>query len=98
MDFSEIENDLKNVKVRKFYRVWEPFMRKYDCRRVCELGVYKGDNFQRMIVHQPEVAVAVDLWKDDGIRSHNDVNYTQAELESQYKYFKKKVKGTTIGT
>ena len=93
MDFSEIENDLKNVKVRKFYRVWEPFMRKYDCRRVCELGVYKGDNFQRMIVHQPEVAVAVDLWKDDGIRSHNDVNYTQAELESQYKYFKKKVKG-----
>lgn len=86
MEFSEIKKDLQNLRVKGWYRVWEPFMKKYNCQKVCELGVYKGDHFARLIAHRPELAVAVDLWRDDGVPSHNDSHYSQEELDGQYEH------------
>lgn len=91
MDFNEVSQDLKNIKVRNWHRVWEPFMKKYKCEYVCELGIYKGENFINMINHNPKLAVAVDNWTDDGVPSRNDAGYSQNELENQYEYFKKSV-------
>lgn len=88
---TEIENDFKNLKIRGWHRVWEPFMKKYDCQAVCELGVYKGENFMRMIAHNPKIAVAVDSWIDDGQFPHNDGRYSQTQLEDQYEFFKTSV-------
>lgn len=93
MEFDEIVKDLRNIrpkntKTRDWSRLWEPFMRKYKCDRVCELGVFKGSNFLEMIRHSPEIAVAVDTWNNDGVNSKRDAKYTKEELELQYENFK----------
>lgn len=80
------------LSLRKDMRVWEPFMRKYNCQRVCELGVYKGDNFEEMIAHNPKLAVAVDAWKDFGGRPKKYDDYTQEEFEAQYEFVKTRFK------
>lgn len=63
-------------------------MKKYKCDYICELGVYKGQNFLEMIAHGPKLAVAVDSWIEDGVPSRNDGHHSQAELDSMYKDFK----------
>lgn len=88
MDWDEIAKDLKNLKIRHWHRVWEPFMHKYNCDHICELGVYRGENFWEIIRHNPKMAVAVDTWNNDGVHSPKDSCYTRAELDSQYEYFK----------
>lgn len=54
-------------------------MRKYKCDVICEVGIRKGINFGRLIKHKPQVAVAVDIWKDDK---------EMEEMERQYTNFK----------
>lgn len=88
---NEVINDLNSLIFNKHYRVWEPFMRKYNCEAICEIGVRSGENFEKMIAHNPKVAVAVDIWKEDGVRSRNDVAYPQDELDKQYEDFKSRV-------
>lgn len=90
-DLSAIEADFKAIKTSHYYKVWEPFMRKYDCQKVCELGVYKGDNFMNMIAHSPKLAVAVDTWNNEGVHSEGDAKYSKKELEAQFDYFKSRV-------
>lgn len=91
MEFTDIAADFKSLTIRHWHRVWEPFMRKYQCDYVCELGVHKGENFHNMIAHSPKLAVAVDAWVNDGTPSHNDGGYTQEELNNQYAYFQTQV-------
>jgi len=95
MELSEIKNDLYSLIKRKSgtkKKVWEPFMRKYGCQVICEIGVFRGENFQYMIQHNPKVAVAIDSWFDDGLtyggfpEKYN--NFTQKELDEQYEDFK----------
>ncbi len=62
---NESVEDLKNLEARNNRLVWEPFMRKYKCNYICEVGVFGGKNFVEMIAHNPKLAVAVDIWKDD---------------------------------
>lgn len=93
MKFDEVAHDLRHLRLRNWHRVWEPFMSKYECDYICEIGVCEGINFNEMIAHNPKRAVAVDIWKDDGIPSHNDGRRNQAELDEQYKTFKKVIKG-----
>lgn len=85
---NEVINDLNSLEFNKRYRIWKPFMRKYDCQIICEIGVREGNNFQRMIEHNPKVAIAVDIWKDDGIMARNDLAYPQNRLDQQYEDFK----------
>jgi hypothetical protein len=87
---NEIAKDFNNIKSLNYHKVWEPFMRKYKCDIVCELGVFKGDNFVEMVKHKPKLAVAVDEWRDSGLPRKYDV-YTQSEFDEQYEFFKERV-------
>jgi len=93
MNKNEVLDDLSSLIYNKKYKVWEPFMRKYDCQVICEVGVREGHNFEEMIRHNPKVALAVDLWKDDGVVARNDIACTQAQLDKQYKDFMDKFLG-----
>lgn len=85
----KVIKDLEIVRSvgRKMPYNWEPFMRKYHCDTICELGVCKGTNFSEMIKHEPQLAIAVDSWIEDGIVSRNDGRYSQEELDKQYQHF-----------
>lgn len=89
MDINQVIEDLQKVRWKRKHYVWEPFMRKYNCNIICEIGVCRGNNFREMIKHNPKVAVAVDSWVDDGAVSRNDGGYSQEELNKQYEDFKK---------
>jgi len=84
--------DLKNLEIRKRRLVWKPFMEKYDCQRICELGVKAGVNFDRLIAHKPEVAVAVDIWKEDTDIARNDTGWKQERLDALYEEFTERMK------
>ena len=83
--------DLQSLIIKGKHRFWRPFMIKYDCQRICEIGVRKGRNFRRMIDHHPQVAVAVDCWIDDGVKPRNDILLTQSDLDKQYEDFKERM-------
>lgn len=85
---NEVEKDLNNLERRNYRRIWEPFMRKYKCDYVCEIGVYEGGNFLQMIAHNPKLAVAVDSWIDDHVSSRNESHLSQEVLDKQYLDFK----------
>ncbi len=70
------------------FRDWEPYLRKYHCDVVCELGVQKGNNFINMIKHNPKLAVGIDIWKEDGLPGTNDGNYSPKILDDMYEYVK----------
>jgi hypothetical protein len=76
--------DLKNLKLIRGKRYWKPFMEKYDCQIICEVGVFAGRNFGRMIEHTPRLAVGVDIWKNDGKYEHNDAEFSQEDLDKLY--------------
>jgi len=86
----QVKQDL--LSLRKDKRVWEPFMRKYNCQSICELGVYRGDHLASLIAHNPKLAVAVDAWKDFGERPKKYDDYTQEEFEAQYEFVKTRFK------
>lgn len=77
-------------------RTWKPFMEKYNCQIICEIGVDEGDNFSMMIEHNPKVAVAIDAWKNDWVISRNDQGYQQKELDQIYATFKARMIGKTF--
>ncbi len=84
--------DLRQLPIlNDYYRLWQSFMEKYDCRAVAEIGISEGDNFELMIKHNPKVAVAIDPWIDDGILAHNDSDDLQETLDKMYQGFLKKV-------
>ena len=87
MDIPEAITDLRNLKINKDKRVWRPFMEKYDCQTVCEIGVFAGRNFFGLIQHKPQLAVAIDAWINDGITSHNDAGLSQVALDKEYMNF-----------
>jgi len=88
MELSEQIKSLQTLKVcRRKVRVWEPYMRKYNCDVVAEIGVCKGNNFELFVAHNPTIAIAVDSWINDGVVSRNDRGYSQNELDVQYTNF-----------
>lgn len=91
MDIPEAIVDLQKLKIHAGKRVWQPFMQKYNCQTICELGILSGENFELMISHTPIEAVAVDAWANDGIASHNDPGLSQMVLDQLYKDFKGKM-------
>ncbi len=84
----EAITDLRALEFMEERRVWEPFMRKYNCQRITEIGVLEGQNFKRMIEHNPEKAVAVDAWINDGVVSRDDLGYPQERLNQMHNKFK----------
>jgi hypothetical protein len=90
---NQVLEDLSSLRYNRYYRIWKPFMQKYNCQTICEIGIRQGRNFNKMISHQPKLAVAVDIWRDDGVKSRNDKGSSQAELDKQYEDFIKGVEG-----
>ena len=86
--FENMVKDLKNLQFYQRRRVWKPYMEKYNCDIICEIGVRRGENFELMIQHIPKHAVAVDIWRNDGVVAHNDGGFSQDELEKQFINFK----------
>jgi len=91
MELNEKIKDLQNLDIQHRQRIWKPYMEKYHCDTICEIGVRTGDNFYKMIEHSPRLAVAIDCWTDDGILGRNDVCLNQDELDTQYNAFKDSV-------
>lgn len=89
MESSELIKDLQSLRIKNKRRIWRPFFEKYNFRSVCEVGVREGYNFRRMIEHNPDIAVAVDIWKDDGVLSRNDTGCSQVELNALYEALKR---------
>ena len=90
MDIPEEIKDLRELKIHNLWRhrrIWKPFMQKYNCQKICELGVFEGKNFGLMIEHNPQLAIAVDAWKNDGVLSRNDSGYSQEVLDKMYQDF-----------
>ena len=88
MTSNEKIEDLGNLRLcSRRVRVWEPYMRKYDCQYIAEIGICKGNNFEYFVAHNPQEAVAVDLWRNDGVLSRNDWGYTQEALDKQHDDF-----------
>jgi hypothetical protein len=76
---------LNSLPIEHHRRAWRGFMEKYGCKRIAEVGVFRGENFMRMIEHNPEVAVAVDTWSIDAA---NDAKLSQDQLNEQYECFR----------
>jgi hypothetical protein len=93
MDTSEKIKDLLVLTMRRRRMVWRPYMEKYKCEIIAELGVSTGRNFYNMIAHGPALAVAVDAWGwgDEKMVSQNDCAFTQEEFDSQYETFRKEM-------
>ena len=89
MELNNKIKDLQNLVVYRKHLVWQPYMEKYKCDFICEIGVRHGANFDLMTRHNPKLAVAVDIWRNDGVMAHNDGAYLQEELDKQYLDFKK---------
>ncbi len=94
MNVEELAQDFREMKRRNgtWTKYWEPFMQKYNCQYICELGVAKGANFFEMIRHEPKLAIAIDAWKTDEVISRNDGKYSQEELDQYYDNFISEVK------
>src|SRR5438045_3973458 len=88
MNQDQISKDMAKIRENGWPFNWQPFMIKYKCDKICEIGVQNGVNFSKMISHNPEVAIAVDPWTDDGVKSRNDAGYSQEILDKQYQNFK----------
>lgn len=55
-----------------------------DYKRLCEVGVREGDHLKSWLKADPSFLVGVDLWKNDGIVSHNDKLFSQERLDAMY--------------
>ena len=53
---------------------------KLGFKAVCEVGVFKGENFRNLLLSNPTEAVAVDLWKDVTI----DISESQRNLNEMW--------------
>lgn len=96
-NFVDIEEAIKYIRALKIprhrrRRVWKPFMEKYKCQIICEVGVQEAKNFMLMIEHNPRVAIAIDPWIDDGVVSRNSSLYPQEALDQQYESLKQLAK------
>lgn len=92
MDLPEMILDLQALPIHNKCIVWKSFMEKYKCDTICEVGIRFGKNFGYFIEREPKLAVAIDIWKDDGVLSRNDDGFKQLELDKQYDDFKERMK------
>lgn len=81
-------DDLNALEIKRYRRVWKPFLEKYGIKSICEVGVFASQNFHRFLKVNPEILVGVDAWIRDGNPAHNDSSFTQEQLDAQCEYFK----------
>ena len=74
-----------------------PLLKEAGCfYRVCEVGVREGKHLKHMYDNNPGLLVGVDIWKDDGVLSHNDMALTNEYLENCHRELVKWTDGKTV--
>jgi hypothetical protein len=58
----------------------------------CEIGVREGKYFNFLYTPNVKEMYAIDIWKDTGNFSQNDLGFTQEQLDTQFKNFCEKYK------
>ena len=53
-------------------------------RRICEVGVRFGYHLRQLLACDPQIAIGVDLWREDGNDAHNDTGMNQRSLDRTY--------------
>ena len=60
------------------------FLKKFNFKILCEIGVREGENLKSMLEAEPTEMVAVDTWcEDKNFRSRNPLMYSQEDLNRQ---------------
>jgi len=95
MELNEINERIRDLQALKIsrsrgQRFWKPYLEKYHCDVICEIGVENGYNFDLLIEHGPKLAVAIDPWRGDGILSRSSC-VVQEELDRRYELFKRRM-------
>jgi len=108
MNFSEIDrvvaDTIKDSKDRR--ELWVNLIRKLDCRRLCEVGVWKGELTQYLLSYVPEIEkyTLIDPWRNlpnwNKPANKSDIEFDQIFDEamgrvSPYENKIKVVRGTT---
>ena len=76
-----ILEDLSFIKTRADIPT---FLTNVGAEKICEVGVAEGYNFNRLLVSNLKLAVAVDIWKITDIKSQNDYPFSQEQKDSFY--------------
>jgi hypothetical protein len=76
-----ILEEIGNLKHRRILHI--P-LKKYGFKKLCEVGVRAGRNLADLLKADPEVMVAVDAWRNDGVPGHNDSFLSQRLLDHYY--------------
>lgn len=77
---------LSDVQFIRDRRDIPELLRRMNAQRIAEVGVCECTHFRNLITPESIVhAVAVDIWQETGIRSHNDCLTPQHELERMYR-------------
>lgn len=87
MDTPQEIKDLQALENRRHRIVWKPFMDKYGIKSVCEIGVFESQNFRRLLEGNPDIAVGIDTWIEDGNVARNDSGFDQERLDRQCDFF-----------
>lgn len=58
-------------------------LKDLNLKTICEVGTWRGENFDVMMKSNPEIAVSVDAWLNDQ-RTANDYGATQEEFDQHY--------------
>lgn len=74
-------NDLRPIITREEIPV---LFKKMDAKIICEIGVRYGEYLTTLLTPEIERVVAVDIWREVGVVSQNDVCYPQDQLDAQY--------------
>ncbi len=53
-------------------------------KRLAEVGVREGHHLKTWMTAKPTNVIAVDIWANDGVKSHNDKNHNQAKCDAMY--------------
>jgi hypothetical protein len=73
--------ELQKVPSRREISV---FLKKFNFKILCEVGVRDGENLCNILKAEPTEMVAVDIWKEDtNFRSRNPLYFSQADLDRQ---------------
>lgn len=78
---SNLVEELKKIKSRKDIPL---FLNKIMAEKICEIGVREGKHLKYLLLSNVKEIIAIDIWKDTGIRTQNDNCYSQQELDEQY--------------
>lgn len=83
-NYPAINSKLNKLKTVDFRDNISTIYKDLNIKKVCEIGVRDGENLLKMYSESLDELVAVDIWKETGVLSENDLKYSQAELDNQY--------------